>query len=278
MLGGEEREMTIMFSDVRGFTAISEMYKHQPQRLTSLMNHLLTPLTDAIIFHQGTIDKYMGDAVMAFWNAPLDDADHPANACRAALEMTERVKILNADREAEARTHGEPFVPIRIGIGVSTGTCVVGNMGSTLRFNYSVLGDVVNFTSRIEGQTKNYGVAIAAGAATIAAVGKEFAALELDLVRVKGKSEPEIIYGILGGPDLAATESFRRLAEINHRMLSHYRSQNWAKALEAIEQCRPFADEFGLSDFLDLYCERIRAFRERPPVADWDGVFTAEEK
>lgn len=278
VLGGEEREMTIMFSDVRGFTTISEMYKHQPQRLTSLMNCLLTPLTDAIIFHQGTIDKYMGDAVMAFWNAPLNDADHAANACRAALEMMERVKVLNADREAEAKIYGEPFVPIKIGVGVNTGTCVVGNMGSTLRFNYSVLGDAVNLTARIEGQTKNYGVAIAAGATTMAAVGEKFAALELDLIRVKGKSEPEIVYGIFGGPDIAATENFRRLGEINQQMLLYYRSQNWAKALEAIEMSRPLAGEFGLIGLLDLYCARIDEFCEHPPAGDWDGVFTAEEK
>ncbi len=278
VLGGEEREMTIMFSDVRGFTTISEMYKHQPQRLTSLMNRLLTPLTDAIIFHQGTIDKYMGDAVMAFWNAPLDDKDHAANACRAALEMMERVKVLNADREAEAKTHGEPFIPIKIGVGVNTGTCVVGNMGSTLRFNYSVLGDAVNLTSRIEGQTKNYGVAIAAGATTMAAVGETFAALELDLIRVKGKNEPEVIYGIFGGADIAASENFRRLGEINQQMLLYYRNQNWAKALEAIEMSRPFAGEFGLTGLLDLYSARIHEFCEHPPAGDWDGVFTAEEK
>jgi adenylate cyclase len=278
VLGGEEREMTVMFSDVRDFTTISEMYKNQPQRLTSLMNRLFTPLTDAIIFHQGTIDKYMGDAVMAFWNAPLEDAAHAANACGAALEMIERLKGLNGDREAEAKALGEPFIPIKIGIGVNTGTCVVGNMGSSLRFNYSVIGDTVNVTSRLEAQTKTYGVAIVAGATTIAAVGAKFAALELDRIRVKGKSEPDIVYGIFGGPEIAASEKFRRLSEINREMLLSYRSQNWGKALEAIEKLRPLAEEFGLLGLIALYCARIDAFRGHPPAPDWDGVSKVEEK
>ena len=140
VLGGEARTMTIMFSDVRGFTTISETYKNDPQGLTQLMNRFLTPMTNAIIERKGTIDKYMGDAIMAFWNAPIDDAEHEINACRAALDMLQRVDTLNLEREIEARDSGQPFIPIQIGIGINTGTCVVGNMGSDLRFDYSVLG------------------------------------------------------------------------------------------------------------------------------------------
>jgi adenylate cyclase len=278
VLGGEERTMTFLFSDVRGFTALSEMYKHQPQRLTSLMNRLLTALTEAIIFHHGTIDKYMGDAVMAFWNAPLDDADHAANACQAALAMVERLNALNVEREAEAKLQGEPYVPMKAGIGVNSGACIVGNMGSTLRFNYSVLGDAVNLASRIEGQTKSYGVSIAVGATTMAAAADKFAFLELDLIRVKGKSEPEILYGVFGGAELAASQHFGQLRELNHQMLTSYRRQDWGKALEAIALSRGFAEEFGLSDFLNLYAARINAFSKHAPAADWDGVFTAESK
>ena len=133
VLGGEEREMTIMFSDVRGFTTISESYKHDPQGLTALMNRFLTPLTNAILARKGTIDKYMGDAIMAFWNAPLDDAQHQLNACEAAVDMLERIDELNKVRELEAQDGGPTYIPLNVGVGLNTGTCVVGNMGSDLR-------------------------------------------------------------------------------------------------------------------------------------------------
>ncbi|MBV9114124.1 MAG: adenylate/guanylate cyclase domain-containing protein [Hyphomicrobiales bacterium] len=278
VLGGEEREMTFMFSDVRGFTSISESYKRDPRGLTSLMNRLLTPLTEAIISHKGTVDKYMGDAVMAFWNAPLIDSSHARNACLAALEMRERIASLNQEREIEAKARGEEFLPLRIGIGINTGTCVVGNMGSDLRFNYTVLGDAVNLTSRIEGQTKNYGVTIMAGASTMRAAGEGFAALELDIIKVKGKSEPEIIYAIFGASELARSEAFRTLRDRMGRMLACYRGQDWGKALIALEDCRAFEDEFELKPVLDLYASRICAFRDVSPPPDWDGVYVAEEK
>ena len=165
-LGGEEREMTIMFSDVRGFTTISESYKHDPHGLTTLMNRFLTPLTNAIIDRRGTIDKYMGDAIMAFWNAPLDDAEHQINACHAALDMLEKVDALNKQREDEAAHGGHAYIPLNVGIGLNTGICVVGNMGSDLRFDYSVLGDSVNLASRLEGQSKEYGFPIIVGSKT----------------------------------------------------------------------------------------------------------------
>jgi adenylate cyclase len=277
VLGGEEREMTIMFSDVRGFTTLSEFYRHDPQGLTSLMNRLLTPLTGAIVDHKGTIDKYMGDAIMAFWNAPLTDEDHAVNACTAALDMCERLKTVNHQREQEARANGQDFVPIRIGIGVNTGTCVVGNMGSDLRFDYSVLGDPVNLTSRIEGQTKTYGVSIIAGAKTMEAVGERFAVLELDFVRLKGKIDPEHIYGVFGGAELAAKEPFIRLRDLSAQMLGCVRHRDWTKALDALELCRAYAGQYGLSAFFDLYAERIKQFQANPPPDDWDGVFVAEE-
>src|SRR3954453_17393917 len=153
VLGGEEREMTIMFSDMRGFTSISESYKTDPQGLTGLMNRFLTPLTNAILDRKGTIDKYMGDAIMAFWNAPLDDNEHQINACEAALDMLEQVEALNKEREEEAQHGGHAYIPINVGVGLNTGICVVGNMGSDLRFDYSVLGDSVNLAARLEGQS-----------------------------------------------------------------------------------------------------------------------------
>ena len=184
VLGGEERVITVLFSDVRGFTTIAETYKDNPHGLTTLMNRFLTPLTNAIMARNGTIDKYMGDAVMAFWNAPLDDPAHESDACHAALDMLERVDALNQEREREASTTGTRFVPIKIGIGINTGRCTVGNMGSDLRFQYTVMGDSVNLASRLEGQTKAYGLPLLIGSRTAAAVAEQFALLEIDSIRV----------------------------------------------------------------------------------------------
>jgi adenylate cyclase len=278
VLGGEERVMTVLFSDVRGFTTISEMYKHDPQGLTALMNRLLTPMTNVIIERKGTIDKYIGDAIMAFWNAPLDDPAQEANACDAALQMLRCVAEINRSREKEAEQAGQPFVPVHIGVGLNTGPCVVGNMGSDLHFNYSVLGDTVNLASRLEGQTKTYGVPIVIGARTAQAVQGSFAVLEIDFVQVKGKSEPELVYTLLGGPDIAEAARFQKLRDLNGLMLTSYRNQNWAGALEAILQCREAGREFGLDEFYNRYVARIRTLLDQPPEADWNGVFVAETK
>jgi adenylate cyclase len=278
VLGGEERTMTVLFSDIRGFTTISELYKHDPQGLTSLINRLLTPLTNAIVNRKGTIDKYIGDAVMAFWNAPLADPDHEVNACDAALEMLERVEALNRERKAEADAAGQPFVPMQIGVGLNTGPCVVGNMGSDLHFNYSVLGDTVNLASRLEGQTKTYAVNILIGARTAQAVQARFAILELDFLQVKGKTEPELVYTLLGRDDVARTPRFQKLRDANAMMLTAYRNRNWTGALEAILLCREAGREFGLDEFYNRYVARIRDLLDNPPDADWNGVYAAESK
>lgn len=278
VLGGEDREMSILFSDVRGFTTISELYKDDPQGLTSLMNSFLTPLTNAIIEHKGTIDKYMGDAVMAFWNAPLDDANHESNACEAALEMLRRVDTLNNQREQQAKESGQRFIPIKVGVGINTGRCVVGNMGSDLRFNYSVLGDPVNLASRLEGQSKNYGLPIILGSRTASAIGDKFAVLELDCITVKGKTEPESVYTVLGRSDVADSDRFGQLRQNVNDMLMRFRQQDFSGATQAIERCRKFGDGFGLNYLFDIYSERIRVFEENPPPADWNGVFVLETK
>ena len=278
VLGGEEREMTILFSDVRGFTTISESYKDDPQGLTSLMNRVLTPLTNTIIDHEGTIDKYIGDAVMAFWNAPLNVAHHELKACAAALAMIDSVEALNQQRQEEAKSAGHPFLPVRIGIGLNTGRCVVGNLGSDLRFNYSVLGDPVNVASRLEGQTKYYGVSIIIGSKTAENAKEKFAILELDLIAVKGKTEPQTIYALLGREDVAGDIRFQELRKLYSTMLYCYRSRDWEGALEAIELCQATEHNFGLTGLFDLYRTRIQAFRESAPPADWKGVFVAETK
>ena len=278
VLGGEEREMSILFSDVRGFTTISELYKDDPQGLTSLMNSFLTPLTNAIIEHKGTIDKYMGDAIMAFWNAPLDDMHHEHHACDAALEMLSRVEKLNLKREQQAGETGQRFIPIKVGVGINTGRCVVGNMGSDLRFNYSVLGDPVNLASRLEGQSKTYGLPIILGSKTATVLRDKFAVLELDYITVKGKTEPESVFTILGRSDVAGSERFERLHRTVGEMLLRFRKRDFAGAAEAILRCRKLDDGFGLNSLFDLYSERIRLFEQNPPPPDWNGVVVLENK
>jgi adenylate cyclase len=273
VLGGEEREMTIMFSDVRGFTTISESYKHDPQGLTTLMNRFLTPLTNAILARKGTIDKYMGDAIMAFWNAPLDDKQHQLNACEAAIDMLERIDELNKIREQEAKEGGPAYIPINVGVGLNTGTCVVGNMGSDLRFDYSVLGDSVNLASRLEGQSKEYGFPIIVGSKTALAVKDKFAILELDFIMVKGKKEPEVIYAIAGREDIAQSGRFQRLRNLTIEMLACYRSRDWEGALAAIERGRRTDDGHSLEYLYNLYDTRIRNYQESPPPEDWNGAF-----
>jgi adenylate cyclase len=273
VLGGEEREMTIMFSDVRGFTTISESFKHDPQGLTKLMNRFLTPLTNAILARKGTIDKYMGDAIVAFWNAPLDDKEHQLNACEAALDMLERIEGLNEVRQLEAKEGGHPYIPINVGVGLNTGTCVVGNMGSDLRFDYSVLGDSVNLASRLEGQSKEYGFPIIVGSNTALAVKDKFAILELDFIMVKGKKEPEVIYAIAGREDTAHSGRFQRLRNLVIEMLGCYRSLDWEGALAAIERGRRTDDANALKLLYNLYETRIRGYQQNPPPEDWNGAF-----
>jgi adenylate cyclase len=273
VLGGEDREMTIMFSDVRGFTSISETYKHDPQGLTALMNRFLTPLTNAILGRKGYIDKYMGDAIMAFWNAPLDDKDHQLNACEAAIDMLEKIDELNEQREREAQEGGPAFIPINVGVGLNTGTCTVGNMGSDIKFNYSVLGDSVNLASRLEGQSKEYGFPIIVGSKTALAVKDKFAILELDFIMVKGKKEPEVIYAIAGREDTAQSGHFQRLRNLTIEMLACYRNRDWDGALAAIERGRRSDEAQSLQYLYNLYEARIREFQNNPPPQDWNGAF-----
>jgi len=197
-LGGETRDLTVLFSDMRDFTPVAESMKGDPQALTALMNRLLTPLSDAITQEGGTIDKYMGDAVMAFWNAPLDVPDHAAHAARAALAMRRRLRDLNAARQREAEEQGVAApASLDIGIGINTGRCVVGNMGSDFRFDYSALGDAVNLASRLEGLTAQYGEPILIGEATAEALAGRFALKEIGAVQVKGKAETVRVFALL---------------------------------------------------------------------------------
>jgi len=278
VLGGEERRMTILFSDVRGFTTISEHYKDDPQGLTRLMNRFLTPLTNAIIERKGTIDKYIGDAIMAFWNAPVDDNEQEANACEAAMEMLSRAETLNSELKREAEANGGPFMPLRIGIGLNTGPCVVGNMGSDFRFNYSVLGDTVNLASRLEGRTKDYRIPMVIGSRTAEGARQRFAVMEIDLIMVKGKKQPEAVFTVLGRSEVESDPRCGELRQANAQMLARFRSQQWDDAMELLARCRKFANGFDLAGLYDMYEERVEMYRAQPPGPDWAGVYEAETK
>jgi adenylate cyclase len=279
-LGGENRDMTFMFSDVRGFTSISELF--DAQGLTRLINRLLTPLTDAILKTEGTIDKYMGDCVMAFWNAPLDVKDHASHACRAALSMIQAVDKVNETLEAEAKTEGREHRPLAIGIGINSGVACVGNMGSEQRFDYSVLGDNVNLASRLEGQSKAYGVTIVLGE-NAAAKAPEFAVLELDLIKVKGKSEAVRIFTLVGDQAVATAPWFAKLKSAHRSALSAYRRQEWREAGDHMKEAEAIIDgQPGLvqqiREFYEVLSDRIYEFRVTPPPVDWDGVYVATSK
>lgn len=276
-LGGERREMTFLFCDIRGFTSISEQFEGDPEALTTLINNFLTPMTDEILARHGTIDKYMGDCIMAFWNAPVDDPYHAAHACESALAMRAALTDLNERLRKVAESVAWPFT-IKIGIGLNTGNCVVGNMGSEQRFDYSVLGDPVNLASRLEGQSKTYGVDILIGENTRAAA-PDFAALEVDLIAVRGRSAPARVYTLLGHMALRDSETYQRLQSAHAAMLDAYRARDWNGAQTYLETCRGFAlPEWNLSSLYKLYAERIEEFAENPPPKDWYGVYTALSK
>ncbi len=273
-LGGEMREMSILFCDIRGFTTISEQF--DAEGLTRFLNRFLTPMTELILEHGGTIDKYMGDAIMAFWNAPVDDPEHAARAGRTALAMVARLEALNDAWRAEAEAEGRRFIEVRMGIGISTGECCVGNMGSDQRFDYSVVGDEVNLASRLEGQTKTYRVPIAVSEAT-AKGAQGLATLELDLITVRGKTRPERVFALLGGEEEARSAAHQELEGRHRTMLAAYRGQDWAAAERLVAECRELAGD-RLAGLYDLYVERIRDFRAQSPGPDWDGVFVALRK
>lgn len=280
VLGGETKELSVLFTDIRGFTTLSEAYKSDPQGLTRLMNQFLTVLSNAILKRGGTIDKYMGDAIMAFWNAPLDTKAHAMQSCRAALEMIAALDELNRERIAEFAARGEEASPINIGIGVNTGDCVVGNMGSDMRFDYTALADTVNIASRLEGQSKPFGIAVVIGDNTAQAVKHELAVIEIDNIRVKGKNEPERMFGLLGDEHFAKDPVFADIKKTNESMITAYRQQEWEWARDAVAKLSKISEDadIDLSGYLDLYSWRIEEFMENPPGANWDGVYVASSK
>ena len=262
-LGGESRELSIMFTDVRGFTTISEHYGEDVQGLTSIMNRYMTVMTRAILENNGTLDKYIGDAQMAFWNAPLDNNKHALDAVQTAFQMLKDLETFNE----EVKSEGIPA--FGMGLGINTATVVVGNMGSDQRFDYTCLGDGVNLAARLEGQTKPYGVKLIVGPQTAELVRDVYQVVELDLIAVKGKTEPAKIFTVL--------ETFDHPGEKQHeKFLALYREGNW-------EVAKKFASDLkkcwqgNLSDYYDSMISRIEEFQVSPPK-DWDGVYRATSK
>jgi adenylate cyclase len=283
-LGGEKREMTLLFCDVRGFTTISEQF--DAVGLTGLINKLLTPLTNAILDRQGTVDKYMGDCIMAFWNAPLDDDEHIYNGCVSALAMLAEMGPLNDRLEIEANEEGRKHIPLKVGLGLNTGECVVGNMGSDQRFDYSVLGDTVNLAARLEGQSKSYGMNVVLGPTTNAAVTDRMATIDLDYIQVKGKTEGTYIYGLMGDEEVKAGPMFVALQKKISNAMDSYRQQRFDEAAGMFKEIRRLGSDehkpwhlgVNLDVLCDLYDERIAEYKINPPGANWDGVFVATTK
>ena len=269
-LGGESRELSIMFTDVRGFTSISEHYGRDVQGLTRIMNRYMTAMTAKIIENEGTLDKYIGDAQMAFWNAPLDDENHAKNAVRTGLQMMGSLDAFNQEVTAE----GIPA--FGMGLGINTDTVVVGNMGSSQRFDYTCLGDGVNLAARLEGQSKPYGVKIVLGPKTAEQVMDEFFVLELDKIAVKGKRVGVTIYTVLEMYPGAHGEY--EMARSGHEeMLVAYRKREFE---HAIFLCDTLTGEFDgqMDGYYEMWKDRCREMKMSKLPSDWDGTYVATSK
>jgi len=265
-LGGEEKDLTILFCDIRNFTTISE--KLSPSQIEQLLNEYLTSMTSEVFKYGGTLDKYMGDNIMAFFGAPLDQPDHHMRACLTATGMIEKLKVLQ--REWEKR--GLPF--LNSGIGINSGPMVVGNMGSDLLFDYTVIGDNVNLGSRLEGLNKRYGTNIIVSEFTYQQVKDEFTFRELDLVQVKGKEKAVKIYELLKKEDIPL--KWRNLFLKHYKEgLQRYRNREW---MRAIEEFRTALKSLPNDDATKLYITRCEEFNKTPPPVDWDGAYRFEEK
>ena len=262
-LGGDTQDLTILFSDIRGFTTISEQFKDNPQGLTYLINRYLTPMTRIVMESGGTIDKYIGDALMAFWNAPLpeDQITHRIKAIEVAIKMQLELTNLNIQLIEEGKK------PLAIGIGINTGRVVVGNMGSDQRFDYTCLGDGVNLAARLEGQTKAYGVGILLGQETVKLIHNKFKFIELDKIAVKGKKEGITVYTVL-------TDQFNYM--LHDTFLKHYKNRDWLKAENTLN--KSIKENTELEFYYNMMKDRVADLKDNDPGEDWDKVYRAISK
>jgi adenylate cyclase len=259
-LGGEMRDTTIMFCDIRDFTTISETM--DATALTALLNDFLTPMTEAVLAHQGTIDKYIGDSIMAFWNAPLDEPDHARLACLTTLDMRRRLSILNAQLAQRTANTGQEHRPIMIGIGLNSGQACVGNLGSREKFNYSVIGDNVNLASRIEGVSKSFGLDILIGEQTRNAA-PDFAAIPIGDIFVKGKTVPARLYALIGGPDVMQSPHGAALLDVLAEAAQAFKSGNLAAVAAAIDAAKSLAAGLTLEPLFEHMSNALAAARRR---------------
>jgi len=266
-LGGEERVMSVIFSDVAGFTTISEGLT--PTQLVELLNEYLTAMTNIVLKYDGIIDKYEGDAIMAEFGAPLVDPDHALKACYTALEMQEKLVELREKLKSEGKS------PLYARVGINSGPMVIGNMGSEKIFDYTVMGDNVNLSSRLEGANKVYSTYIMCSEATRKMTGDNFVTRELDLIRVKGKTEGVLVHEILARKETPLDDKKRRMIELYNDGLLAYKEWRWDDGAELFEKALEIDPDDGPSA---LYLQRCNEFRENPPAEDWDGIFTMRTK
>jgi len=264
-LGGDRKDLSVLFSDIRGFTTIAEGLT--PEELVHLLNEYLTVMTDIVLKNDGLLDKYMGDAIMAIFGAPLDLPDHPIKACHAALEMIKELKNLNQKWIAEGKH------PMDIGIGINTGPMIVGNMGSAQRFDFTVMGDSVNLGSRLEGVNKSYKTNIIISEFTFESVKNDFTCMELDAVRVKGKKRPVKIYSLVGYKDLPGIQE-EVINQFNQGVM-FYKRRKWDNAIHIFENITAMDPNLYAAQ---VYIDRCFDLKKNPPPADWDGVYTMTTK
>ncbi|MGD1044111.1 MAG: adenylate/guanylate cyclase domain-containing protein [Bacteroidota bacterium] len=268
-LGGDRRELTVFFSDIANFTSISEQYHTKPEGLVALLNEFLDEMTHIVLKYEGTLDKYEGDAIMAFWGAPLPQKDHALRTCLAALEMQKRLEVLRPKWTKE----GKP--PLSVRIGINTGIMIVGNMGGKDRFDYTVIGDSVNLASRIESANKQYKSNIMISDFTYMHVKSKVIVRELDLIQVKGKTEPVKVYELLGTPGMEMTENQRQSLEMYHEGLKFYRLRKWEEAIAYMQQAYSLDETCYIAQ---IYTERANLYQITPPPPEWNGIFVMTTK
>ncbi|MEL7832695.1 CHASE2 domain-containing protein [Fodinibius sp. N2] len=261
-LGGQKKRLTVLFSDIAGFTTISE--QKEPEELVSFLNEYLGAMTDIIFEHSGTVDKYIGDAVMAFWGAPIGQANHAELACRSTLKMMKKVNELAPQ---DTNIHSR--------FGIATGDMIVGNIGSYNRFNYTVLGDKVNLAARLEAANKKFGSSTMIAEQTYEDVKDQFYCRQLDLLVVKGKTKPVRVYELMADKSDPEAKQTEKIISIYQKGLEYYLSKNWDEAIEQFNQVLSLKPEDGPSQ---TYIERCHEFKKDPPPKDWDGVFHLKTK
>jgi adenylate cyclase len=268
-LGGDRRELTIFFSDIAGFTTISEHFNDRPEGLVDLLNEYLDEMTSIVLKYDGTLDKYEGDAIMSFWGAPIPQRDHALRACYASLDMQRRL----AELRPKWKKEGKP--PLEVRIVLNTGICIAGNMGGKDRFDYTVIGDSVNLASRLEAANKQYGSFIMLSEFTYTMVKDKVRVRELDLLQVKGKTEPVKVFELMGKIDMKLTDKQKQSLEIYHEGLKLYRQKKWDEAIAYMQQAVELDPGCAVAK---IYTERANLYQIAPPPEDWNGVFIMTSK